>query len=310
LTFFGPAKVALFHEKYSSKTKAMASYDVLFNTRTLLLALFSLLTYVVSLSVYRLYLSPIAKFPGPKLAALTLWYEFYFDVIKKGRYTWKIGEMHDQYGKRDNCFRIKLTRLGPIVRINPFELHIRDQEYYDALYAGSSQKRDKWAWSAKMFGNSASIFGTLPHDHHRIRRQALNPYFSKRSVAKLEPMIRRVVENLCRRLRERKEAGEVVNLRHAYAALTMDIITEYSFSNSYECLNAPDFAYQWPEIIDDVSENSHMNKQFGWFLPLMKKMPLSLVKIMNPNMMQLINFQIVSSSTNQGDDRILTGYRT
>ena len=33
-----------------------------------------LLLYVVSTAVYRLFLSPIAKFPGPRLAALTFWY--------------------------------------------------------------------------------------------------------------------------------------------------------------------------------------------------------------------------------------------
>lgn len=56
--------------------------------------------YLVVLAVYRLYLSPLAKFPGPKLATLTLWYEFYYDVIERGRYTWKISELHKQYGKR------------------------------------------------------------------------------------------------------------------------------------------------------------------------------------------------------------------
>lgn len=55
--------------------------------------------YIVYLAVYRLYLSPIAKFPGPKLAALTLWYEFYYDVVKGGQYTWEIGKMHDKYGR-------------------------------------------------------------------------------------------------------------------------------------------------------------------------------------------------------------------
>ena len=183
------------------------------------------------------------------------------------------------------------------MRINPYELHIKDQEYYDTLYAGSTQKRDKWHWSAKMFGNSESVFGTLPHEHHRLRRQVLNPYFSKRSVAKLEPMIVRVIENLCRRFRERHDSGEPVNLRHAYAALTMDVITEYSFSSSYGCVDAPDFARAWPEIMDDVSEAGHLNKQFGWLLPVMKMMPVSMVRAMNPQMMQLIDFQTVRQLT-------------
>jgi hypothetical protein len=48
--------------------------------------------------VYSVYFGPLAKFPGPKLAAVTLWYEFYYDVILKGRYTFKIKELHKEYG--------------------------------------------------------------------------------------------------------------------------------------------------------------------------------------------------------------------
>lgn len=48
--------------------------------------------------IYRLYLSPIAHFPGRKLAALTFWYEFYFDVIRRGSYVWEIRDMHETYG--------------------------------------------------------------------------------------------------------------------------------------------------------------------------------------------------------------------
>lgn len=56
------------------------------------------LGYLLVGVVYRLYFSPLAKFPGPKLAAATLWYEFYYDVVQKGRYTWEIGKMHEKYG--------------------------------------------------------------------------------------------------------------------------------------------------------------------------------------------------------------------
>ena len=55
--------------------------------------------YLIGLYVYRLYFDPLAKFPGLKLAAASLWYEFYYDVIKKGQYTFEIAKMHKKYGK-------------------------------------------------------------------------------------------------------------------------------------------------------------------------------------------------------------------
>lgn len=65
-----------------------------------LCALIALICLGVSiyLGVWRLVFSPIAQFPGPKLAALTLWYEFYFDVIKRGSYFREIAKMHEKYG--------------------------------------------------------------------------------------------------------------------------------------------------------------------------------------------------------------------
>jgi hypothetical protein len=65
---------------------------------TVILPITLLLGYAVVLVAYRLYFHPLAKFPGPKLAALTKWYEFYYDVTCKGQFTFKVQELHKRYG--------------------------------------------------------------------------------------------------------------------------------------------------------------------------------------------------------------------
>lgn len=58
------------------------------------------IVYLVSVSIHRLYFSQYAKFPGPRLAALTYGYMFYYDAIAgKGQYIYKIKELHEQYSK-------------------------------------------------------------------------------------------------------------------------------------------------------------------------------------------------------------------
>jgi len=88
--------------------------------------------YVLFSGFCRLYLSPVASFPGPRLAALTSWFEFYYDVIKGGKYTLNIAELHRQYGS--------------VIRINPFEVHINDPDFYDELHVSSSGRKTE-AWS-------------------------------------------------------------------------------------------------------------------------------------------------------------------
>jgi len=53
-----------------------------------------LLAYIFLRSIYRLYFHPLRKIPGPKLAAITYGYEFYYNVIKRGMYIWEIERLH------------------------------------------------------------------------------------------------------------------------------------------------------------------------------------------------------------------------
>lgn len=58
----------------------------------------ALALYWVGLVLYRLFFHPLAKFPGPRLAAATSWYEAYYEIVKNGQYSKKISLLHDQYG--------------------------------------------------------------------------------------------------------------------------------------------------------------------------------------------------------------------
>ena len=84
---------------------------------TLLVALVvAWLVYLVALAIYRLYLHPLAKFPGPRLAALTQWYEFYYDVSLRGQFLFKVEEMHKKYGSSvvRRQYIKKLTEQGQL----------------------------------------------------------------------------------------------------------------------------------------------------------------------------------------------------
>lgn len=258
------------------------------------------LLYTIGLPLYRIYFSPLSKFPGPKLAAATLWYEFYYDVILKGRYEWKIEELHEQYG--DTSFSSYswhlLTLLGPIIRINPFELHINDPEYFDVLYS-NIVPLDKTAWYVNQFDMHHTAFSTIGSQHHRIRRAALNPYFSKQMINRLEPMMQTMVTKLCERLDDFRRSGKPVEMRCAYSALTIDIITAYAFNESWGHLDTPDFKKDWYEGIHTMVNGWNFLKQFSWLHGVVKSMPQSWAASINPFFAKAFAYENVSKNSSQ-----------
>ncbi|KAG6366820.1 hypothetical protein INS49_001001 [Diaporthe citri] len=206
--------------------------------------------------VYRITLHPLAKFPGPKLAAATFWYEAYYDLWPhQHRYLWKIKELHEKY--------------GPIVRINPIHIHIHDPDYFDDIYAGGRRKRDRdtWYMHATESGTMGdSLLQTMSHDQHRVRRAALNPFFSKRAIQALEGMVVEKIERLVGRLELSYRRGEVVNLTNATAALTMDVISSYALGADIGNLRREDWGADWLDAFRTVGLMRPMGRQFAWFM--------------------------------------------
>ncbi|BAE64654.1 cytochrome P450 [Aspergillus flavus] len=245
-----------------------------------LLALSLWIIIRVLVIIYRLAWHPLARFPGPKFAAATSAYEFYFDAIKGGQYTFEIGHMHKKY--------------GPIVRISPHELHINDPGFIEELYPGPGKPRDKYAYATGQFGipdvcslvltpyDLSSVFGAVSHDLHRMRRGALSPFFSKAAVTKLEPVIYSAVDKLISRIEEVVESTGFVDLTMAFSCMTTDIVTQYAFAESSRFLENPDFTPNFHEAILAGTRMGSWARHFPILFPVLRSIPIDILSRMSP----------------------------
>jgi hypothetical protein len=78
-------------------------------------ALIALLAYIFLKIFYRLTLHPLAKVPGPKIAAATSLYSAYHDICTSGLVK-SLPDMHRKY--------------GPVIRIMPNEVHVSNFEAF------------------------------------------------------------------------------------------------------------------------------------------------------------------------------------
>ncbi|KAI9042963.1 cytochrome P450 [Aspergillus affinis] len=257
--------------------------------------------YLIGLGVYRLYIHPLANVPGPKIAAITQWYELYYDVWQSGQYFLKVEEFHKQYGTV-RLYHINWAAMlslikGPIVRIKPNEVHCNDPEFVDVLFAGPLQKRDKDPWLPRSVAVPLATAGTIPHDLHRSRRAPLNPYFSKQSVRKREYIFQEILKKLLRRFEEHRETGAVLTLNEAIAAAATDIVASFCFGRSTDCTDRKDFSSPFFQALDKSFKLAHIMANFGLARAFMTFQPPQLVAWMTPALAPLFELHQVSFST-------------
>ncbi|RMD44016.1 hypothetical protein DV735_g1056, partial [Chaetothyriales sp. CBS 134920] len=243
-----------------------------------LLALASVV-YGCGLVIYRLTLSPLARYPGPKLAAATGWYEVYYELFHKGggQFPFHVEALHAKYGS--------------IVRINPWELHVNDPAYYNLIYS-TSLHHDKLQSMKYRATAPTGIFSTPEHDLHRIRRAALAPYFSKRRVRAYVPYLGHILDQLCYRLKhEYAGKGKVLNLGDMWSSYTADVMTNYAFQKQYRFLEQPDFICPFTENINQITELVPWMNVFTFLGYLATYTPPWLLKRVLPGSHGLLDFK-------------------
>ena len=238
-----------------------------------LLLIFVLVTYILSICVYRRFFHPLARVPGPFLPAITKLYQSYYN----GRYYLRIEKLHRQY--------------GPIVRITPDEVHLADAENYDKInYVGTKY------WKSPVFYNALNVplstFGTPPNDIHKIRRGALNPMFSRQKVLELESIVQQKAAKVCQRMQAGIDEDKPVDLHHAFRAVSVDVISDFAFDNCYDFLDKDDIGATFFQMARGIGPAMWAFQQFPSLQSLALSMPTWLAPYMSKPLGYVIGMQM------------------
>lgn len=197
----------------------------------------------------------------------------------------------------------RLTHMsGPIVRIRPDVIHINDPDFIDQLYAGASKRRDKYKIACNGFATPGAALGTIDHDLHRSRRAALNPFFSKQSVRRLEPIVQEALGKVLDRFSQHAKTGSPISVSLLYSALTSDIINNYAFGPSESALEQPDLNEPHFRAFIEAAEGYHITCYLPFLPKLYATLPLPVVKLMFPKVTVFVDLIGVRQPT------LLTGY--
>ena len=121
---------------------------------------------------------------------------------------------------------------------------------------------------AKVFPLTGSMLFTPSHEIHKARRKAVEPFFSRQNIARIEPMIVEQAMILAERLRQTGGSGEVVTLEHAIFAFASDVVGRICCETSTipHLLQERDFAPQWYVMSPRPHPRLLMGRRYGLFL--------------------------------------------
>ena len=188
---------------------------------------------------------------------------------------------------------------GPIVRIKPNEVHLYDPENYDKIYYnGTPYTKDADFYAG--FSASTAAFGTPSNELHRIRRAAMDPFFSRRQVLELEHVVQSKAQALRARVEEALAAGQPADLFHAYRAVSIDVISGYAFDNSWDLLKKADFGADFFTAAGELGPTRWFFGAFPFLEPMSRKVPFWVAKHLSWALAQLMQVQKVGLWVFQG----------
>ncbi|PSN69578.1 cytochrome P450 [Corynespora cassiicola Philippines] len=204
-------------------------------------------------AVYNLFFHPLAKFPGPKLAAISnLWYAYYWT---NGRWALALAKAHEKY--------------GDVVRTSPNELSFATAESYRDIYGHASKGRRPFLKSDFYSANGRPISIVSARDplEHRTQRQSLSAAFSSKALRDQEEVVHKYVDMFIDQIGKLGAPDtKGINTTEAFNWLTFDIIGDLTFGESFDAVKNGK-THPWVSMIVESS-------YWGNLVGLRKRIPL------------------------------------
>ncbi|KAL4879870.1 cytochrome P450 [Aspergillus karnatakaensis] len=233
----------------------------------------AVLTYAVYHILNTFYWHPLARFKGPRVAALTRLYRAFIDCSNRSF-------VHTLEGLRGE--------YGEIVRTGPNELHFFTPAAYLEIY-NPNNRWDKEESLYHSFGEDRSSFGYLTYREAKERKDAMSRRFSRKAIQDGQKIVGGIIVNLCKTFE--KNSSTPVDLFYAFRCMSMDVITYLCFANSVDAVHTPN--YKAPIILAmDASMRVFVRfKHAAWYKNMIVNCPPSLSKILSPSTAGLVDLQ-------------------
>ncbi|QMW48306.1 cytochrome P450 [Aspergillus flavus] len=216
------------------------------------------------LAAYNVYLHPLRRYPGPKLAAASQLLNVYH-VLKGDNCKWT-AQLHEKY--------------GTVVRIGPNELSYISPSANQTIFGGRPKEDKVFEKNPVAYlqgnGDISNIFFARFHDHNRLRK-LMAPAFSETAVREQEATIQGYTNQLIAALRNRSgqaaypDAKGVVNIIPWLHFILFDVLTRLSFGDPIGCLDRADY-HPWVSVIfkaiihSTYTQAAHRLAPYQWIL--------------------------------------------
>ncbi|KAE9366697.1 cytochrome P450 [Stipitochalara longipes BDJ] len=189
-------------------------------SKALLMVTSSIIFYVIGYGIYNIYFHPLAKFPGPKFAAISN--IFYARTVVTGASVKTMAALHEKYGE--------------VVRWAPNELSFSSAAAWKDIYTphkpGAVFLKDPVFYIVDDQLRAKQITNIPDHEEHEQARKMFGPAFSPKALSQQQDIVLKYVNMLMIAIQVESRKGPI-NLVEYYNWVTSDVLGELAFGESF-----------------------------------------------------------------------------